>query len=88
MYVYLRAFLLTCDSSVLSAAVERSESDREDLPQPERLTESVVPPEDANEISGGRTNSHKHCFQDRRPYTVHIFTKSTTKINCAEYESA
>nr|XP_033958086.1 collagen alpha-1(XIV) chain [Pseudochaenichthys georgianus] len=38
--------------SRFKAAVERGESDREDLTQPERLTESVVPPEDANEISG------------------------------------
>lgn len=31
---------------------ERGESDGEDKTEPERLTESVVPPEDANEISG------------------------------------
>ncbi|KAK9513534.1 hypothetical protein VZT92_027060 [Zoarces viviparus] len=33
-------------------AAERGESDGEDRTKPERLTESVVPPEDANEISG------------------------------------
>ena len=51
------------------AAAERGESDGGDKTEPHRLTDSVVPPEDANEISGGRTNADKCCFQERRPHT-------------------
>lgn len=59
--------LLTCDWSVSRAAAERGEIDGGDKAEPQRLTESVAPPEDANEISGGRTDVHKHCVQERRP---------------------
>lgn len=33
--------------------------------EPQRQTESFAPPEDANEIVGGRTNAYKHNFQKR-----------------------
>lgn len=40
-------------------AAERGESAGGDKTEPQRLTDSVAPPEDGNEIAGGRTNAHK-----------------------------
>lgn len=78
--------LLTHDESVQSAVAQRSESDGGDKTEPQRLTDSVVHPEDANEISGGRTNAHKHSFQERRPYTnshEHINKRNSTERDTA-----
>lgn len=62
--------LLICDGSV--SAANRGESAGADRAEPQRLTDSVVPPEDANEISGGRTNTHKLHFQKRKPHKTHM----------------
>lgn len=78
--------LLTCDESVQSAVAQRGESDGRDKTEPQRLTDSVVHPEDANEISGGRTNARKHSFQERRPYTNSH--ERINKRNSAEWDSA
>ncbi|XP_062421387.1 collagen alpha-1(XIV) chain-like [Pungitius pungitius] len=44
---------------------EGGASNGEDKAQAERLTESAGPPEDDNEISGARTDAHKHCLQEK-----------------------
>lgn len=58
--------LLMFDQAIPAKTAARGESGRGDESEPQRLTDSVGPPEDANEISGGRTKTHKHCFHDMR----------------------
>lgn len=62
--------LLIYDGSV--SAANRGESAGADRAEPQRLTHSVVHPEDANEISGGRTNTHKLNSQRRKPHKTHL----------------
>ncbi len=73
-----------CDQSVSCAAAERGEIDGGDKTEPQRLTESVARPEDANEISGGRTDVHKHCLQERRPCPNPVLALSVNKRNYTE----
>lgn len=61
--------------SVLFSVAERGKDDGGDKTEPQTLTDSLVPPEDANEISGGRTNAHKDCFQERGSYTNPVLTQ-------------
>lgn len=52
-----------CDES--PSAAEGGENAGGGKTEPQRQAESVAPPEDANEIVGGRTNACKHYFQKR-----------------------
>lgn len=60
-------------------AAEGGESDGGDETKPERLTESAGPPEDDNEIFGGRTNAHKHCLQEKGPCTNPVLPSTLLK---------
>lgn len=66
-YIYGKIkFLNPCFISVLLTSHYLSpakpaaggDSDKEDESEPQRLTDSDGPPDDANEISGGRTKTH------------------------------
>lgn len=65
--VLIRGQILFKNSKITisSSAAEGGENAGGGKTEPQRQTESVAPPEDANEIVGGRTNAYKHSFQKR-----------------------